>query len=131
MRIPRLFFHATPALIAAPLLFLPGCILVAVAAGAAGAAYVNGDLEATLEASPEKVVHASEAALKEMDVSVQSSDATAIDGRVVGRTALNKKVEITVKRETDRTSKISIRIDTFGDESLSRQIYEKIKAKLG
>ena len=118
------------ALILASTSVLSGCVVVAVAAGAATVAYVNGDLEATVEASPPKVVEASEAALKGMEIDVTSSEKSGIDGRVVGRSALNKKVEIAVKRETDTTSKLSIRIDTFGDEALSRQIYDKIRAEL-
>jgi len=114
----------------APLSAVSSFVVVAVAAGAAGVAYINGDLEATVEASPPKVVEASEAALKGMEIDVTSSEKSGIDGRVVGRSALNKKVEITVKRESDTTSKLSIRIDTFGDEALSRQIYDKIRAEL-
>jgi hypothetical protein len=128
MRIPKALLLA--ALILASTAALQGCVVVAVAAGVAGVAYVNGDLEATVEASPPKVVEASEAALKGMEIDVTSSEKSGIDGRVVGRSALNKKVEITVKRETDTTSKLSIRIDTFGDESLSRQIYDRIRAEL-
>ena len=109
---------------------LEGCVVVAVGAGAAGVAYLNGDFEATLDATPPRVVDATEAALKEMEVEIQPPERSGIDGRVVGRTALNRKVEVIVKRETDATSKVWIRIDTFGDEPLSRQILEKIKAHL-
>jgi hypothetical protein len=117
-------------LILAAFSMLPACVAVAVAAGAAGIAYVNGDLEAKLVATPQRVIQASEAALKDMEVPIVSKDASAVDGKLIGRTALKKKVEITVQRETETTSKISIRIDTFGDESLSRQILAKIQAKL-
>ena len=123
--------------LAVALLFLavlattPGCLLVAVAAGATGAAYVSGDLEAKLEADPPHVVKAATSALQELEVELQGEpDATAVDGHVVGRTALQKKVDIAVKRESETTSKIWIRINTFGDEDLSRQILEKIRSKL-
>ncbi len=119
-----------PAALFAAGLVLPGCVVVAVAAGAAGVAYVNGDLEATLEATPPRVVDATEAALKELDVEIEPSERSGVDGRVVGRTALSRKVDVTVKRETETTSKLWIRIDTFGDQSLSRQILEKIRAHL-
>jgi hypothetical protein len=126
----RAFGKLVPAvLILAALALLPACVAAAVAAGVAGIAYVNGDLEATLGATPQKVIEASQAVLKEMDVPIVSKDASAIDGKVIGRTS-QRKIEITVQRETDTTSKISIRIDTFGDERLSRQILEKIQAKL-
>lgn len=119
-----------PAALVAAALVLPGCVVVAVAAGAAGVAYVNGDLEATFDATPPRVVDATEAALKEMEVEIEPPERSGIDGRVVGRTALSRKVEVTVKRDTETTSKVWIRIDTFGDESLSRQILEKIRAHL-
>jgi hypothetical protein len=119
-----------PAALIAAALVLQGCVVVAVAAGAAGVAYVNGDLEATLEATPPRVVDATEAVLKEMDVEIEAPERSGVDGRVVGRTALSRKVDVTVKRDTETTSKLWIRIDTFGDESLSRQILEKIRAHL-
>ena len=109
---------------------LPGCAAVAVAGAAAGVAYVNGDLETTLDGTPQKLVQASKAALEELDVHVVSSDESAVDGRVVGRTALQKKIDVTIKRETDRTCKLAIRVDTFGDEALSRQVLDKIRSRL-
>ena len=109
---------------------LPGCIAFVAAAGAAGVAYVNGALEAKLNGEPTKVIEASEAALKDMNVPIEYKDASAVDGKLIGRTALQRKVEITVQRETETTSRISIRIDTFGDEDLSREILDRIKAEL-
>ena len=120
------------ALALSTLLLLPGCAAAAGAGGAVGAgtvAYVGTDLEAVLEASPQLVVAASEAAFRDLEIRAISADATAIDGRVIGRTALDRKIEIHVERE-GASSRISIRVDTFGDEALSRQIYERIKAHL-
>jgi hypothetical protein len=110
---------------------LPGCRLVTGAATGAGTAtYIGGDLEGSFEASPERIVQVSQSSLTEMDIKVISADATGVDGRVIGRSALNKKIEISVNREGDTTSKIAIRVDTFGDEALSRQIFDKIRSKL-
>jgi hypothetical protein len=134
MRYPRRSSAPRAILVTAVLILatahLSGCVLVAVGAGAAGVAYVNGEFEAVLDAGPPRVVDAAAAALEEMEVEIQPPERSALDGRVVGRTALGKKVEITVKRQTETTSKLWIRIDTFGDEDLSRQIYERIRAKL-
>ena len=109
---------------------LSGCLAVAAGAGAAGAVYVMGSLDSSLPGTPEKVVDATETALKDTDIHVVSKDATGIDGDVVGRTALDTKIHVTVKKQDDKTSKISIRVGTFGDRELSQQIYDKIKAKL-
>jgi hypothetical protein len=112
-------------------LALPSCLAVAAAAvGAAGVVYVNGDLEGRLEAPPERVVEASQSTLEGMDIHIVSTASSGVDGRVVGRTALDKKVDIRVNRDGSAASKISIRVDTFGDEALSRSIFEAIEAKL-
>ena len=49
---------------------------------------------------------------------------------VLGRMATDKKVTVTVKSEGEKTSRISIRIGTFGDKDLSQQILNKIKSNL-
>jgi hypothetical protein len=109
---------------------LSSCLAVAAGAGAAGAVYVMGSLDSSVPGTPETVVEASESALKDTDIPVISKGATGIDGDVVGKTALDTKIHITVKKQDEKTSKISIRVGTFGDRELSQQIYDKIKAKL-
>ena len=109
---------------------LPGCIVAAAAVGAAGVAYVSGDLEARLEHSPQQVVDAAKNAFSDLEIRVVSAEASAIDGKVVGRTALERRVDLTVHRDGETASKLAIRIDTFGDEELSRQILTKIEEKL-
>ena len=115
----------------APLAGFQGCALVAAGAvGAAGYAYYDGEMRSDVDASPQKIVSASAAALKELDIPVQSQDATSVDGRVEGKTALDKKVTVSVKRKSDTTSSVGIRVGTFGDEELSRRILDGIKAHL-
>lgn len=108
---------------------LPACAELARPA-ASGVAFVNGDLQAVLEGSPEEIVSASLGALKELEVPIVSKETSAVDGKLVGRTALQRKIDITVRRETETASKVSIRVDTFGDEAFSRQILDKIRSKL-
>jgi hypothetical protein len=108
-----------------------GCTLLAAGAvGGATVAYAMGDLEGEVEATPQKVVKRAKAVLDEMEVHVDLVDSTSLDGRVRGKTALDKTIEITVKRLDDLRSKVSIRVGTFGDEAQSRQIFDKIKAGL-
>lgn len=108
-----------------------GCLaLVAGAAGGATAAYVTGDLEAELTAAPQRVVSAAVKVLEGMEMRGIQSSATSLDGKVEAKTALDKKVTITVKSKSETTSTISIRVDTFGDAEMSQQILDKIKARL-
>ncbi len=109
----------------------PSCVLlVAGAAGAAGAMYVNGDFDARLPASPKKCAEAARRVLEDLEIKVTRCDASALDGRVEGKSALDKDIAITLKRDTETETKITIRVGVWGDESVSRQIYEKIKARL-
>ena len=120
-------------LVSTAVLLLPGCLLVAAGAAGgavAGTAYVMGDLETTLQATPGEVVAATRTAFEQMGVATISAGATELDGKVIGRTATDEKITVTVESKGRNLSELSIRVGTFGDEELSRQIYDKIRANL-
>ena len=98
--------------------------------GVDGTAYSLGHLDVMVNADPKRVVEVAEAVLQELDILVESSAASGIDGQVVGKTALGKRIEITVERQDAETSKYSIVVGSFGDEKISRQIHEKMKARI-
>jgi hypothetical protein len=110
----------------------PGCLVAAAAAGTgATVAYVRGDLETTIDAPPKAATDAAERALKALDVAVISKEATSLDGKVVGRTARDVKLVIVVKGESDKLSKVSVRVGTFGDSAMQNRVIEKIRQELG
>jgi hypothetical protein len=110
---------------------LTGCIAV-VAAGAAGTgvAWYRGQLEANLDQNIEAVFAASQKALNQLEFANISNKKSTVDAQLVSRTALDKKVEITLQKVTDRSTKVMIRVGVFGDETLSMSILDKIKAAL-
>ncbi len=110
---------------------LTGCVAV-VAAGAAGTgvAWYRGQLVANLDQNIETVFAASQKTLKQFEFISIDSKRSAIDARLVSRTALDKKVEITLQKVTDRSTKIIIRVGVFGDETLSMSILDRLKAAL-
>jgi hypothetical protein len=109
---------------------MPGCLIAAAAAAGAGTvAYVNGEFNGGVDAPARATAKAAEEVCKEMGLTIKSATATDVDGQVKATTGQDKSVAIDVKRVTDTTSKVSIRVGTFGDEALSSSIYEKIKAK--
>jgi hypothetical protein len=109
---------------------LGGCDALREKPGPDGTVYSFGQFDGTLTASPQEVVQATEAVLKEQELHILSSDATGLDGKIVARSALDKEIRITVKRQGDKTSIISIHFGSYGDSGASRSLYEKIKAKL-
>jgi hypothetical protein len=110
---------------------LTGCFAV-VAAGAAGTgvAWYSGRLEANLDNNMDAVFAASQKALGQLEFANISNKKSSVDAELVSRTALDKKVEITLQKVTDRSTKVMIRVGVFGDETLSMSILDKIKAAL-
>jgi uncharacterized protein DUF3568 len=48
--------------------------------------------------------------------------------KVTDKALDNKKIQITLKRKADKLTEIAIRVCTFGDETPSRLILEKIRS---
>lgn len=113
---------------------MTGCLLIAAGAGAAagagGIAYVRGELVATLSADVRTTAQAVEEAFDEIGYSRISSGVDTSEARLVGRTASDRRVLVQLRRTDSGDSRISIRIGTFGDQDLSMQLLETIKAKL-
>ncbi len=122
-------------LLAACPFILTGCLAAAAVGGAAAAgagtvAYIKGELKATEEATLNKTWEATVAAIDELQFLVVNKIKDNVSAEIQAKTADNKTVKIQLKRVTDNLTDISIRIGTFGDESLSRYILSKIEAKL-
>ncbi|MBN1223713.1 MAG: DUF3568 family protein [Candidatus Aminicenantes bacterium] len=111
--------------------FLSGCFAAAVGAGAGTVAYVRGDLVVTEAAGLENVHDAALKAVHDLDLNLISQKKDALSGEITARDIKDKKIQIKLAAVTDETTKVSIRIGTFGDETKSRVIYEKIRENLG
>ena len=111
-----------------------GCALFVVggaaAAGAGGYAYANGVAKSTESAPLNKVWSASLSAMKDLEFPVTSQKKDALEAELVARNASDKKITVSLKKLSDTTTEVRIRVGTFGDESLSRVILDKIKKHL-
>lgn len=115
----------------AALPWLTGCVVVAAGAVGAGAvAYVRGELESSLEADLGTAYAAAQRALAKLEFARIEERQSGLDARLVHRTALDKRVEIRLKKVTDRLTKIEIRVGVVGDQELSLTLLEKIRAEL-
>ncbi len=124
----RQFFVAL--LAAAALAILPGCIVAAAGAGAGAVAYVRGELDTTLTTDYSKVVESARDSIKQLEFAKVSDNKDALKAVIVARTALDKKVEITITNTGKKLTNIKIRVGIFGDEQLSMAVLDKIKAGL-
>lgn len=126
------YFRLTAALLAvAALPWLTGCVVVAAGAVGAGAvAYVRGELESSVEAGLDATYAAAQRALDKLEFARIEQRKSGLDAHLVHRTALDKRVEIKLKKVTERLTKIEIRIGLVGDQELSLTLLDKIRAEL-
>jgi hypothetical protein len=121
-------------LMASLLALTSGCFLFVVGAaaggGAAGYAWVNGEVKTTEGSSLNQTWDASLAAMKDLEFTVTEKSKDALSGYVTAQTADNKTIKINLKYITNTSTEIRIRVGTFGDESLSRIILGKINNHL-
>lgn len=110
--------------------FIQGCVIAAVGAGAGTVAYVRGDLQTVESKSLDDVYEATEKAIKELGLNVTKKAKDAMSATIVARDAQDKKITIKLSASTEETTKLSIRIGVFGSETKSRRIYEEIKKNL-
>lgn len=115
------------------LLMNSGCAAVLVGGAAAGGAgavlYIKGELHSTEDVSLDRAWNATQAAINDMGFTVTAKDKDAVSAELVALTADNKKISIILNRKADNVTEISIRVGTFGDESMSRLILEKIRKR--
>jgi len=107
------------------LTMLAGCKVVA-----PGVTYNLITLEALISATPEEVTQAAEDTMLEMKLVLISAEATGLDGKVVARTAQQKKIRIDVKHQGRDISHIKIQVGRLGDQATSMMILDRIKSKL-
>ncbi len=112
-------------------LFAAGCVAV-VAAGAAGGtvAYVRGALKATLDQPVERVGVAATQAVQDLKFALVSSRVDAVSGDIIARTARDVKIEIQLKKVSDNSTQVDIRVGVFGDQAISQQVLAQIQKNL-
>lgn len=89
-----------------------------------------GTVVANLDSTPEKIAAATRDAVKDLNLALISAQADENDGLVEARTAQEVRVKIKMTAQGDKTSQVSIRVGTLGDEALSLRLLNRIKARL-
>lgn len=111
-----------------------GCVLfvagAAAGAGVAGYAWVNGEIHTTENASLDRTWNAVLAAMKDLEFPVTEQSKDALEASLTARNASNTNISIKLKNLSNNSTEIRIRVGTFGDESMSRIILNKISNHL-
>src|SRR5512140_1046412 len=99
---------------------LTGCVaVVAAGAGAGTVAWVRGELESTLSAGYDASIDATNRAIQQLQCAKIREQKDALTDKITVRTAGDRKVVIRIDKMADLSSKVRIRVGTFGDEALS------------
>lgn len=116
------------------LLLCNGCAVLlvggAAAAGAGTVAYIRGELSATLDAGLDQTWSAAQATLKELEMPVTAQEKDGVSGKLTARASGDKKVIARLKKVSGTTTEVGIRVGTWGDETTSREILDRIKKRL-
>ncbi len=107
-----------------------GCValVVGAAVGAGTVAYVGGELKATDEVAFDRAWSATLKAMDDLQFKVTKQQKDALEGLLVARRADDTPVTVRVRKQGEKTTEIRIRVGTFGNETLSRTIHDKIKS---
>jgi hypothetical protein len=129
----RIRFLLLPVLLGV-LVLCNGCVLLlaggAAAAGAGAVVYIDGELKDSEAASLDRTRVATLAAFKDMRFGVVGDESTAFKQTISVRTGSDKKIQVTLEKESSTVTTIHIRVGVFGDETLSRQLLDRIKSHL-
>ncbi len=110
---------------------LSGCLVAAVGAGAAGTvAYVRGDLEVIRAERITEVYEASRKAVEQLEYLVVDTRKDATSARVTARDSRDDKIVINLEATPEGPTAISIRVGTWGNETKSNIIWNKMKENL-
>ena len=112
-------------------LWLGGGALVGAGVAVGVTAYVEGNLEVSLDHTPVDVAKATEKAFATLGITKVSSTSSALSTETIGRTSKDEKVRVVADAAGERGSKLSIRIGVFGNEAESMRIYDEIRKNLG
>lgn len=127
------FLHKLEMIFAVSLISIgtAGCAVLLVGAGAAVGAgtvgYVAGELKGAESVSLERAWQASLKAMQQLNFKVTAQEHDKLTGKIVARTSEDKRIKIGLKKQSESVTEFRIRIGTFGDETLSRMIYNQIK----
>lgn len=114
---------------------ISGCaeaVLVGVgAAGGAGAAlWTKGKMEENLDSPLSKVHTATLEALKDLDLPIKKEMKQPLKAKIESQFSDGKQVWIGIRAITELSSRITVRVGTFGDKTKSEKILGTIHQRL-
>ncbi len=111
---------------------LVGCKSAVVTPEGTEASYskAEGVLRATLEGTVPDVVNATNATLEDLELTAVENTVDKLKGKITARMAVGTKVTIGLEAVGTGSTAVRIKVGTFGDRSISMQIFRNIEKRL-
>jgi len=117
------------------LMLCSGCVAAALVAGAGAGAgtysYIKGELQITYNEPIQKVWPKALAAVKTLNLSVRSKEMDALGGTIDARRVDGTAVKVQLEPAGDKSTKVAVRVGTFGNKEQSERIHSAIRKQLG
>jgi uncharacterized lipoprotein len=115
---------------------LQGCVpLVAAGAGAAAgvgaASYVGGEMKTTYAAPFDRAWDATMLALRDTELRILDTQKDDIKGTIKAARSDGTNVTVGLEQAGPGTTRVGVRVGTFGDEDASKIIHNRIASRLG
>jgi hypothetical protein len=95
-----------------------------------GATEALGVYSTMIDGAPDKVTAAAQKAADDLKLTDIVGNGTTIDGKVTAKNAQGDVVTINIEQAGQDVSKVTIHIGASGDEAVSKQLVDRIKAHL-
>ncbi len=99
-------------------------------AGAGMVAYAKGQLSAAEEVELDRAWDVAQGVMEDLDFTIESRHTTATSAKLVARGADNRRVTVGLQKRAGDLTEIQIRVGFFGDEALSRVIFNRMRRRL-
>jgi hypothetical protein len=118
-------------LASASLVFVSGCATSEAGGTMAGTAvYSKGELSDALAVSLMDAHVATLAGARDLQLTILNDEKSFAHANITASTAADTRFDITLVKQSQSLTQIRIRVGAAGDEQLSRELLEKIKAHL-
>ncbi len=95
-----------------------------------GATNTLGFYTTNINSTPDKVTTAAYKACEDLKLSDINSSGSKVDGKVTAKTSQGTDVTIDIAQAGDSVSKVTIHVGATGDDSVSKQLVDRINSHL-
>ena len=108
-----------------------GCWYAVAGAGAyAGYRFIDGEYKGVVRTDLKGAIKATRAAFDDLDIREKSFEQSDGSATLEGVSTGNRDVQVMFEGAGDDATNVHIRVDTFGDQSFSQLVMDKINANL-